>query len=86
MPRPVANSRCWPKRVKVLSRIIDACGGAPSFQLLMLEHPESLAKTSAQAISNIKFDKIVVWEGGGNGTGVNNTAQFPQEWPERCRP
>ena len=67
------------KKGEGLKRIIDACGGAPqAFQLLMLEHLESLAKTSAQAISNIKFDKIVVWEGGGNGTGVNNTAQFLQ--------
>jgi flotillin len=54
-----------------LQRIIEACGGAQqAFQLLMLEHLDKLAETAAQAISNIKFDKVIVWEGGhGNGTG-----------------
>jgi len=48
-----------------LQRIIEACGGAQqAFQLLLLEHLEGLAHASAQAISNIKFDKIVVWDGG----------------------
>ena len=30
----------------------------------MLEHLDHLAETAAQAISNIKFDKVVVWDGG----------------------
>jgi flotillin len=34
----------------------------------MLEHLDHLAETAAQAISNIKLDKVVVW-GGGSGTG-----------------
>src|SRR5438876_8977992 len=63
-----------------LRRIIEACGGAQqAFQLLMLEHLDTLAQTSAQAISNIKFDKVVVWEGGGNGNGSgNSTSHFLQ--------
>ncbi len=45
----------------------------------MLEHLDTLAHTAAQAISNIKFDKVVVWENGGaNGSGTNNTAHFLQ--------
>jgi flotillin len=62
-----------------LRRIIEACGGAQqAFQILMLEHLDTLAQTSAHAISNIKFDKVVVWEGGGNGNGqgTSNTANF----------
>jgi flotillin len=68
------------KKGEGLRRIIDACGGAQqAFQLLMLEHLDTLAHTAAQAISNIKFDKVVVWENGGaNGTGTNNTAHFLQ--------
>ncbi len=59
-----------------LRRIIEACGGAhEAFQLLMLEHLDTLAQTSAQAISNIKFDKVVVWENGGDGQG-SNTSNF----------
>jgi flotillin len=67
------------KKGEGLRRIIDACGGAQqAFQLLMLEHLDTLAHTAAQAISNIKFDKVVVWENGGvNGTGTN-TAHFLQ--------
>src|SRR5256885_11388790 len=62
-----------------LQRIIEACGGAPqAFQLLMLEHLDKLAETAAQAISNIKFDKVIVWENGNgaNPGGTSNTTQF----------
>ena len=56
--------------------IVDACGGAKeAFQLMMLEHLDTLAETSAKAISNIKFDKVVVWESGG-ANGRSNTADF----------
>jgi flotillin len=63
-----------------LKRIIDACGGSQqAFQLLMLEHMDALTKSAAQAISNIKFDKVIVWENGGaNGNGTSNTANFLQ--------
>jgi flotillin len=59
-----------------LKQIVSACGGSTqAFQMLMLEHLDNLADASARAISNIKFDKIVVWEGGGqNGRG--STADF----------
>ena len=43
--------------------------------MLMLEHLDNLAEASSRAISNIKFDKIVVWEGGGK-SGRTNTADF----------
>ena len=59
-----------------LQRIVDACGGSKeAFQILMLEHLDHLAEASAQAISNIKFDKVVVWENGGKN-GRTNTADF----------
>jgi flotillin len=57
-------------------RIVEACGGATqAFQLMMLEHLDKLAETSAKAISNIKFDKVVVWENGG-ANGRTKTADF----------
>lgn len=66
------------KKGEGLKRIIDACGGAnEAFQILLLEHLDNLAKTSAQAISNIKFDKVVVWENGG-GNGTTATGNFIQ--------
>ena len=64
------------KKGEGLKTIIEACGSAQAaFQLLMLEHMDALAEASAKAISNIKFDKIVVWEGGNNQHG-SNTAAF----------
>jgi len=59
-----------------LREIVDACGGAQqAFQMMMLEHFDNLVEASAQAISNIKFDKIVVWEGGGKD-GSSSTANW----------
>jgi len=60
-----------------LKRIVDACGGSKeAFQLMMLEHLDNLAQSSAEAISNIKFDKIVVWDGGKNEGGASSTSNF----------
>jgi flotillin len=65
------------KKGEGLKKIIEACGSSQAaFQMLMLEHLDALAHASAQAISNIKFDKVVVWDGGGaNGHG-SGTTQF----------
>jgi flotillin len=64
------------KKGEGLKLIVEACGGAQqAFQLMMLEHLDKLAETSAKAISNIKFDKVVVWENGG-ADGRSNTADF----------
>lgn len=66
------------KKAEGLKAIVQACGGAPqAFQLLMLEHLDHLADASAKAISNIKFDKVVVWENGG-GNGTSATSSFLQ--------
>jgi flotillin len=43
----------------------------------MLEHLDNLAEASARAISNIKFDKVIVWENGG-ANGKSSTAGFLQ--------
>jgi flotillin len=72
-----------------LQAIIEACGGAQeAFQLLMLEHFDNLVEASAKAISNIKFDKIVVWEGnGGNGgDGTTSTARWLHEMSRTLPP
>jgi flotillin len=59
------------KKGEGLKRIVEGCGGPQAaFQMLMLEHLQELAQTAATAISNIKFDRVVVWDGGGaNGNG-----------------
>ena len=64
------------KKGEGLKQIVEACGGAnQAFQMLMLEHLDNLADASARAISNIKFDKVVVWENGG-ANGRSTTADF----------
>jgi flotillin len=74
------------KKGEGLQRIIDACGGAKeAFQLLMLEHFDNLVEASAKAISNIKFDKVVVWENGSQN-GHGNTANFLQNMARTLPP
>jgi flotillin len=66
------------KKGEGLKQIIEACGGAKeAFHMMMLEHLDNLAEASAKAISNIKFDKVIVWENGGQN-GKSNTASFLQ--------
>jgi flotillin len=70
------NYEILAKKGEGLKRIVESCGGSQAaFQMLMLEHIEELSKTAAQAIANVKFDKVVVWDSGG-GDGKNGTAGF----------
>ena len=52
---------------------------------MMLEHLDKLTEASSRAISNIKFDKIVVWEGGGTN-GTSSTANFLQNMSRSLPP
>ncbi|MEN8376741.1 MAG: SPFH domain-containing protein [Gemmatimonadota bacterium] len=62
------------KKADGLRAIVAACGGADeAYRLLVLEHLDHLADTAADAISNIKFDKVVMW-GGANGEGAGVTS------------
>ncbi|MBP5622158.1 MAG: flotillin family protein [Thermoguttaceae bacterium] len=62
------------KKGEGLAAIVQACGGAKeAFQMLMLDHFDELVAASAQAISSIKFDKVIVWDGA-NGGGNAETA------------
>ncbi|MEE9126040.1 MAG: SPFH domain-containing protein [Planctomycetota bacterium] len=63
------------KKAQGLEQIVKGCGGSQqAFQLLMLEQLDHLSETAAKAISNIKFDKVVVWDGG-NGKSTANFLQ-----------
>jgi flotillin len=67
------------KKAEGLQRLVEGCGGAQqAFQLLLLEHLPQMAETAAKAIANVKFDKVVVWDGGPGGNGKNATANFLQ--------
>jgi hypothetical protein len=64
------------KKGEGLKQIVEACGGSTqAFQMLMLEHLDNLAEASSRAISNIKFDKVVVWDGGGPNSATSGFLQ-----------
>lgn len=65
------------KKGEGLKRIVESCGGSQAaFQMLMLEHLEHLSETAAKAISNIKFDKVIVWDNGQGADGNNAASNF----------
>jgi flotillin len=64
------------KKAEAMKELVLAAGGAKeAFQLLMVEHLDTLAETSAKAISNIKFDKVVVWDSGNGGASASSFLQ-----------
>jgi len=80
------NYEILAKKGEGLREIINACGGAQqAFQLLMLEHLDHLADTAAKAISNIKFDKVIVWENGSQN-GQSATTGFLQSFARTLPP
>ncbi len=67
------------KQAEGLDRIVKAAGNDSKDAVLLLiadKLPE-LVKTQAEAIKNIKIDKVTVWEGGGNSKdGKTSTSNF----------
>jgi len=63
-------------QAKGIEAVVKAAGSADKAAMLMIiEHLPKIAELQATAISNIKFDKIVVMDGGGSGGG-NTTANW----------
>ena len=74
------------KRAEALGQLVEKAGGArEAFQLLMVDQIPVLAESAAKAIANIKFDKVVVWEGG-NANGAGGTAGFIQNMARSMPP
>lgn len=66
------------KQAEGLDRIVKAAGDNPKDAVLLLiadKLPE-LVKLQADAIKNIKIDKVTVWDGGHNSDGKGSTASF----------
>ncbi len=68
------------KKADGLARVVAAAGGdaRAAFQLLMVEQIPMLADSAAKAVQNIKFDKVVVWDGGHANGGPGGAAGFVQ--------
>lgn len=67
------------KQASGLEEIVKAANGNPNDAVLLMvadKLPE-LVRTQAEAIKNIKIDKVTVWDGGSNSKdGKNSTAGF----------
>ena len=66
------------KQAEGLDRIVKASGNNPKDAVLLLvadKLPE-LVRIQAEAIKNIKIDKITVWENGGGADGKTSTSNF----------
>lgn len=66
------------KQAQGLDRIVSAAGddAKDAVLLLVADKLPELVKTQAEAISNIKIDKVTVWDGGTNKEGKTSTANF----------
>ncbi len=57
--------------------LVRACGGPEGAQsLLVTELLPQLVREQVSAISNLKIDKVTVWDGGAGSDGKNSTANF----------
>ena len=57
--------------------LIDTCGGAAGAQnMLITEQLPNIVREQVNAISNLKIDKVTVWDGGRNAEGKTGTADF----------
>jgi flotillin len=74
------NLSIMEKKAEGLQKMVAAAGGNPdaAYRLLFLEQMPAVTSTLAGAISNIKFDKVVMWNGAGtgaNGGGVSSLVE-----------
>jgi flotillin len=59
------------------AKIVNAAGGAEfASTLLVTEQLPQLVAEQVKAISNLKIDKVTVWDSGGGKDGKNDTANF----------
>ena len=76
------NLSIMEKKAEGLQKMVAAAGGNPdaAYRLLFLEQMPAVTQTLAGAISNIKFDKVVLWNGaGGNGNGAGGVSSLVED-------
>lgn len=66
------------KQAEGLSEVVKASGGDASdaVRLMVADKLEELTKIQVEAISNLKIDKITVWDNGAGKDGKTTTANF----------
>lgn len=63
-------------KAKGYKQLIEACGddAKSASTMLLIEKLEEIVKLQAEAIKNIKIDKITVWDSGNNGDGSKGSS------------
>ena len=66
------------KQASGFEEMVSAAGGNAdsAVKLMLADKMEELVKIQVEAIKNVKFDKITVWDGGNNDDGKTSTANF----------
>lgn len=61
-----------------LERIVEAAGGDAdkAMGLMIIDKLPEIVKLNSEAIQNIDFEKVVVWDNGGSGDGGSSTGNF----------
>lgn len=68
------------KQAEGFAKLVEAAGGSPdkAVQIMIADKFDKLLGIQVEAIKNVKFDKITVWDNGGNGDGKTSTGNFAQ--------
>ena len=65
------------KQAAGFAEIVKAAGTSEqAVQLILADKIEELTRIQVEAIKNVKFDKVTVWDSGANGSGKTSTANF----------
>ena len=65
------------KKAAGFRNLIETCGGAAGAQnMLITEQLPNIVHEQVNAISNLKIDKVTVWDSGKNADGKSGTADF----------
>jgi flotillin len=75
------NLSIMEKKAEGLQKMVAAAGGNPdaAYRLLFLEQMPVVTQTLAGAISNIKFDKVVLWNGAGGAGGPGGVSSLVED-------
>lgn len=70
------------------ARLVESTDGdtKAAATLLMIEKMEELVEKQVEAISNLKIDKITVWDSGGGSNGSSSTASFVSNFVKSIPP
>jgi len=66
------------KQAEGFTQVVSAAGGDSNdaLRLMLADKMENLIKIQVDAIKNIKFDKVTVWDSGTGANGQTSTASF----------